>query len=362
MTPLAAGLVRRIRLDGPMRVDAFMAECLFNPRHGYYAGAQAGEVLGARGDFTTAPEISQMFGELVGLALAQAWRDQGAPAPFVLAELGPGHGTLMADLLRATRTVPGFAAAARIVLVEAAPGLRARQGERLGPGPRWIDRVADLPELPLFLLANEFFDAQPIRQFLRAGAGWRERLVGLEQKDAEARLTFGLGAPLPVAELAGRLATTTEGQMVETSPAATAIMTEIAGRIARHGGAALVIDYGARESLGDSLQAVRAHRKVGVLECPGQADLSAHVDFGALIRAARPLTGALTGQGRFLERLGITARARTLAARLEGAPLRAHLAAHRRLTDPTQMGELFKVLGLTPPGAPPLAGVQDDAA
>ncbi len=358
MTPLEAGLIRRIRLDGPMRVDVFMAECLLNPEHGYYAGRAGPDPLGAAGDFTTAPEISQMFGELVGLALAQAWLDQGAPSPFTLAELGPGRGTLMADILRATRNVPGFHDAARIALVEASPALRAEQQARLGAGPVWLDSAGALPQAPLFLVANEFFDALPIRQFLRAGPAWRERLVGLTD-DA---LAFGLSAPRPVAELEPRLPDTQEGDMVEICPTATAIMGEIAARISNHGGAALVIDYGVRTSLGDSLQAVRAHQKVGVLDSPGQADLSAHVDFGALVRAAQPLTAALTTQGRFLERLGIAARARTLAAGLEGAALDNHMAAHRRLTHPDEMGDLFKVLGLVPAGAPPIAGVADDVA
>lgn len=362
MTPpddrLGDRLIRRIRLDGPMRVDQFMAECLLNPAHGYYAGRGGADPLGAAGDFTTAPEISQMFGELVGLALAQAWLDQGAPAPFTLAELGPGRGTLMADILRATRAVPGFGDAAQVVLVEASPALRARQKAALGDTPRWITQAADLPRAPLFLVANEFFDALPIRQFLREGRAWRERLVGLDGD----RLAFGLSAPMPVAALAPRLDDTRDGDMVELCPAADAILQEVAGRIAAHGGAALVVDYGARRSLGDSLQAVRGHEKVGVLDSPGQADLSAHVDFSALMHAARPLAAALTTQGRFLERLGIAARAEALAASLTGEARATHLAAHRRLTHPDEMGSLFKVLGLVPPGAPMLAGVVDDAA
>ncbi len=355
MRALEEILAARIRAAGPMRLDEYMAECLLHPRHGYYT---ANPGLGGEGDFITAPEISQMFGELVGLALAQAWLDQGAPAPFTLAEAGPGNGTLMADILRATRGVPGFHDAMGLWLVEVSPPLRARQSERLAAyGPRHVGHLADLPEAPLFLVANEFFDALPIRQFLRAGAGWRERLVGLEG----GRLAFGLSAPLPVAALAHRLDDTQEGDMVETCGAAEALVEPIAARIRAHGGAALIIDYGAERSLGDSLQAVRGHRKVSPLASPGEADLSAHVDFGALVAAAEGLGAALTTQGAFLERLGITARARALAARLTGAALENHVAAHRRLTHPEEMGSLFKVLGLTPPGAPPIAGTTDAA-
>ncbi len=357
MTPLEALLIRRIEQAGPMRVDEYMAECLLHPEHGYYTGR---DPLGAAGDFTTAPEISQMFGELVGLALAQAWLDQGAPTPFTLAELGPGRGTLMADALRATRRVPGFHAGLRLMLVEASPVLRARQQAALeGFAPRWVERVQDLPAQPLFLIANEFFDALPVRQFLRAGAGWRERLVGL----ADGRLAFGLGAPVQVAALAGRLADTEEGDMVETCGAGGAIVAEIAARIGRHGGAALIIDYGDAPSLGDSLQAVRAHQKVPPLAAPGQVDLTAHVDFAALAAAAEGTSTALTSQGAFLERLGIAARAQALARNLRpGAARDNHLAAHERLVAPDQMGRLFKVLGLTPPGAPFIAGTRDHDA
>lgn len=340
-----------------MRVDEYMAECLLHPAHGYYTNR---DPLGAAGDFTTAPEISQMFGELIGLALAQAWLDQGAPAPFTLAELGPGRGTLMADALRATRGVPGFHAAMDLALVEASPLLRDRQQAALaGFAPRWADRVEDLPAAPLFLIANEFFDALPVRQVLRASAGWRERLVGL----ADGQLAFGLGAPMQVAALADRLADTGEGDMVETSGASRAIASQIATRIADHGGAALIVDYGEQRSLGDSLQAVRTHAKVPPLTRPGEVDLTAHVDFGALAEAAQGVVANLTRQGAFLERLGITARAQALAQALEpGATLDNHIAAHARLVDPGQMGDLFKVLGLTPPGAPFIAGTSDHGA
>ena len=354
MTPLADLLTRQIAAQGPIPIAEYMAHCMGHPEHGYYVTR---DPLGAAGDFTTAPEVSQMFGELIGLALAQAWLDQGRPTPFILAELGPGRGTLMADLLRATAKVPGFREGARLHLVEGSPVLRGVQARGIGE-PRFHDTVADLPDAPLFLIANEFFDALPIRQFLRAGDGWRERVVGLDG----ARLTFGLTVPAPLALLEHRLADTAEGDLVETCPALPGIAGEIGRRIAAHGGAALIVDYGAARSLGDTLQAVSGHDRTHPLAAPGEADLSAHVDFGALAAALAPAQPSkLTDQGIFLERLGITGRARQLAGALAGAALDSHIAAHRRLTHPEEMGQLFKVLGATPPGAPPLPGLAHDA-
>ncbi len=348
---LASRLKARIAQTGPMSVSDYMAECLLHPEHGYYTTR---DPLGAAGDFTTAPEISQMFGELIGLALAQAWLDQGAPAPFTLAELGPGRGTLMADILRAAGAVPGFGAAARVHLVEASPSLRQQQAARLADiTVTHVADVGDLPQAPLFLVANEFFDALPIRQFVRDGAVWRERLVGLDG----ARLGFGLGPPQALPELAHR-SDVGDGGVVELCPAAAPIMAEIAGRIAGHGGAALVIDYGDWRSLGDTLQAVRRHQPEDPLANPGEADLTAHVDFEALAQAAPGLVcSRLTPQGVFLERLGITPRAQKLAAGLTGAALETHIAAHRRLTHPDEMGTLFKVLAFVGQGVPMLPGL-----
>lgn len=349
---LADKLRARIEGTGPMNVADFMAECLLDPDHGYYTTR---DPFGTAGDFTTAPEISQMFGELVGLCLAQGWMDQGSPTPFVLAELGPGRGTLMADILRATRGVPGFHDAARIVLVEASPRLRERQQATLtGYGLAWADRVEDVPDGPLFLVANEFFDALPVRQFQRDADDWRERQVGLKH----GALTFGLGGPTAHAPL-DRWTDAQPGDLVELRPAADAVMAEIDRRIAAQGGAALVIDYGDWHSLGDTLQAVAKHEAADPLANPGAADLTAHVDFEALALAAPRLTHSrLTPQGVFLERLGITARAQALAARLEGEPLTRHVAAHRRLTHPDEMGTLFKTLAFVPEGAAMLPGLE----
>lgn len=355
MNALLTQLLDRIARDGPISVADYMAECLLDPRHGYYATR---DPFGAGGDFTTAPEISQMFGELLGLSLAQSWLDQGRPAPFVLAEPGPGRGTLMADVLRAAAGVPGFHDAARLHLIEASATLREVQRKTLaGHRVSWHNQFADLAEMPLFLVANEFFDALPIRQFLRTGAGWRERRIGVR----DGALSFGAGDAGPVAGLEHRLGDTREGDLVELCAPATAITAEIARRIAAHGGAAILVDYGGWRSLGDTLQALKAHAPVDVLAAPGHTDLTAHVDFDALSRAAREAAAgisvtAMTHQGVLLERLGITARAQRLAQNMQGAALESHIAAHRRLTHPEEMGTLFKAIALHPEGAPPPPG------
>ena len=346
-------MLSRIRDHGPMRIDEYMTTCLLHPTLGYYTTR---DPLGSGGDFVTAPEISQMFGELVGLALAQTWLDHGAPAPFTLAELGPGRGTLMADALRACRGVPGFLAAARIVLVEASPVLRDLQAKALsGTDPQWVSQADDLPDQPLYLIANEFFDALPIRQFVRAGTQWRERQVGAENDT----LVFGLAPAQPQPMLESRFADAAEGTLVESCAAAAPVAEAVGSRIAARGGAALIIDYGDWRPRGDSLQAVQRHRKVDPLATPGAADLTAHVDFGALAQAAGCAHSSPTPQGVFLERLGITRRAEALARQLTGPALTSHIAAHRRLTHPEEMGNLFRVMALyhngsaAPPGLDP---------
>ena len=354
MTALKDILLRQIRAQGPVSIAEYMTLCLLHPKHGYYTTR---DPLGAAGDFITAPEISQMFGEMLGLLLAQVWSDQGQPTPFTLAELGPGRGTLMADALRATARVPGFHAALRLHLVEASPVLRAIQAERLQDyAPKFHDNTDTLPDQPLFLIANEFFDALPIRQFLRAGAGWAERMVGHEG-DA---LCFGLSPASHFALLADRLDDTQEGQMVEICPAIAPIMSGISTRIMAHGGIALIIDYGDWRSRGDTLQALHNKRFDDPLANPGAADLTAHVDFEALAQAAAPLQATrMTPQGVLLERLGITARAQSLAAALTDQALQTHTAAHRRLTHPQEMGHLFKSLAVYPPTAPAPPGFDE---
>lgn len=355
MTPLVEKLLSRIAATGPMTLAEFMEVCLLDPEHGYYATR---DPLGRAGDFTTAPEISQMYGELIGLALAQSWLDQGAPTLFTLAEAGPGRGTLMADILRATRGIDGFHAAMRIVLIEASPTLRARQAETLSDyTPAWIEQVDDLPKRPLWFVANEFFDALPIRQFMRDGAGWAETVITTR----DGQLAFARAAPTAVRALEHRLSDTQDGDIVETCAAAIPVAATIGHRIATHGGAAIIADYGDWRSLGDTFQAVKDHAITDPLIAPGEADLTAHVDFEKLAHAFAPAQATpLTPQGEFLERLGIAARAQALAARLQGDALSTHIAAYRRLTHPDEMGTLFKILALSPPNAPPVPGTATD--
>jgi SAM-dependent MidA family methyltransferase len=356
MTALTRHIMARIAAEGPLSVADYMTECLLHPTLGYYTTR---DPFGMAGDFITAPEVSQMFGEMIGLCLAQSWLDQGAPTAFTLAELGPGRGTLMADILRATRGVPGFHAALHLHLVEASPVLRSRQAATIGalhPVERitWHDHVGDLPQMPLWLVANEFFDALPIRQFIRDGAGWSEKRIGMKNDT----LGFGRSAPSAQDALAHRLADTSDGDLVETCPAAMPIMQAIGQRIAQHGGAALIIDYGDWRSLGDTVQAMRGHAPCDPLDAPGTADLTAHVDFEALLHGLPCAHSRVTPQGVFLERLGITARAQTLADKLTAKALEDHIAAHRRLTHPAEMGTLFKVVALFAIGGTPPPGLE----
>lgn len=352
-------LARRIRAQGPITLADYMATALTHPEVGYYATR---DPFGRGGDFTTAPEISQVFGELLGLWCAERWQALGEPGRVLLVELGPGRGTLLADALRAARVLPAFRAALEPHLVEASPLLRAKQREMLGETPaQWHEALAAVPEdAPLLLLANEFFDALPIRQFQRTAEGWAERLVGLTP-DGEA-LRWGLAPPLPPAALS-LPAEAPPGTVAELCPGARALAGEIGRRLARQGGAALLIDYGhARSALGESLQALRDGRPADPLAAPGAADLTAHVDFQALAEAAEAAGARAHGpveQGAFLRALGIEARAEGLARKATPTQRRALAAAVDRLTAPTQMGSLFKVLALTPPNASVPAGLPD---
>jgi len=355
-------LEARIAADGPMTAAEFMDACLHDPRDGYYAARpRERAVLGEAGDFITAPLVSQMFGEVLGVWAVQVWRLMGAPAPLRLIEMGPGDGTLMADIMRAAaRTAPGFRAAAEIWLVETSEPLRALQAERLAPlGPRWADRLEDIPAgAPLVLIANELLDCLPARQFVRISEGWAERRVGL---DAEGGLAFGLAPPPAGFEPPPELVTAPEGALIEMSPAQERLGALVGARIGRDGGAALFIDYGRdRPGPGDTLQALRGHRKVDPLEHPGHSDLTVHADFPAFLRAGRATgveTTPIRSQATFLKALGIEARAAALAAaRPDSADrLRRQLA---RLIDPDQMGELFKAVAIHSPGLP-MPGFED---
>lgn len=347
-------LVRLIRETGPIPLSHYMALALGHPEHGYYITR---DPLGSAGDFTTAPEVSQMFGELIGLWLADRWIASGRPPRFALAELGPGRGTLMADALRAMRAVPGMLDAASIHFVETSPALREAQRARV-PQAQWHATIGDLPHLPLFLIANEFFDALPITQYLRTERGWCERCV--DYRDGKFTPVLAPVAAANDKALAERVRNAPMGSIAETCPAATAIAGEIAARIAERGGAALIIDYGyTKSAAGDTLQALRNHRFADPFDAPGEADLTAHVDFEALAHAVRLGGAAPHGpaeQGAFLMALGITARAERLSQNATAAQKRDIGTALARLTGADEMGSLFKVLGITPPGAGAPAG------
>jgi len=333
-------IARRIALTGPIPVADFMAEALGHPRLGYYRRAPA---LGAPGDFITAPEISQMFGELLGAWLAERWQAMGRPGGVHLVELGPGRGTLLADALRATRAVPGFHAALAVHLVEINDTLRAAQQTALaGIEAVWHERFDQVPAGPMLLVANEFFDALPVRQFERTPRGWAERMVGLAP-DGEA-LGFAL-AP-GITPFAAHLPDAGTGAQAEISEAGRALAAAIGARLKRDGGWALIVDYGYDKGHGASLQAVRGHRGAGILDHPGETDLSAHVDFTALAAATGARTFGPVGQGDFLRALGIVQRADTLKARASAEQRQTIDAALQRLIGADQMGTLFRVLAV----------------
>ena len=342
---LADSFRRLIAASGPISLAHYMAEA--NAR--YYAKA---DPLGAGGDFVTAPEISQMFGELIGLWLADMWDRAGRPDPVRYVELGPGRGTLARDALRA---MAQHGLAPRVHLVEASPALRELQRAAL-PQAEFHHDLASVPEDgPLLLVANEFLDALPVRQLLRTADGWRELMV-VPEGDRFACVPGALPMDAAVPERRRGLP---EGTLIETSPAAAAVVSEIAGRLAAHGGAALLVDYGhAEERTGSTFQAVRAHRKVDPFADPGEADLTAHVDFAALAEVAQARGARWLGtveQGRLLASLGIGARAEALA-RAAPQHREALRAAVHRLTGAGEMGELFKVMGLAAPDWPQAAG------
>jgi SAM-dependent MidA family methyltransferase len=348
MSELLRELREIIAQEGPISLEHYMNLALSHPRYGYYTTR---EPFGVMGDFITAPEISQMFGELIGLWAVEVWCLAGAPAPMRLVELGPGRGTLMADALRAIRTVPGLANAIEVHLVETSPRLIEIQRRTLAgcEAPiRWCQSTEQIPSGSAILIANEFFDALPVQHFVRTENGWCERLVGL---DAHEKLKFGL-RPHATSEI--RLAAP-EGSIVEISPKTRELVRTLSERIAAEGGALLIIDYGYTETqTGETLQAVRNHRFDDPLEAPGKSDLTAHVDFAALSRAAEGAGARVHGpvtQAEFLLALGIAERAQMLKRKASPAHLEAIDTAFVRLTDrtePTSMGELFKVMAITP--------------
>ncbi len=328
--------------QGPLPIDRYMAMCLGHPKFGYY---MTRDPFGASGDFTTSPEISQIFGELLGVWCVAAWEAVGSPSPFALVELGPGRGTLMADILRATSGMAEFSAAAQVHLVEMSPVLQALQREKLGGQVTWHSSIDSLPEQPMIFVANEFFDALPVRQLISRQGALFERHVVIDKGE------------LALADLASSGFAGQDG-LQELSPIGMVIAEGLGARLAALGGAGLVIDYGhLKSALGDTLQALKAHESCGVLDHPGSSDLTAHVDFEALGRGfaagGADVLPAMT-QGAFLKAMGHDMRVKRLVQKLQGQAAQEFLAGAARLVDDDQMGQLFKVLGVAQMGHAPL--------
>ncbi len=356
MNALANRIAKLIAADGPMPVSHYMGLCQFDPEAGSYA---ARRTIGR--DFITSPEISQTFGELLGLWVVQTWHDQGRPEKARLVELGPGRGTLMNDVLRAINAAaPEFLIDAEVVLVEASPVLAAAQREKLkgtGADIEWVDRFDDkLTDRPLFLIANEFFDCLPVRQFVKTERGWCERML-VANADG---LSFAL-APVPWSETPPDRPGAPDGAVYEVAPSAITLGEEIARTIASHGGAALVIDYGYDEpGTGETLQAMADGKFVDVLAAPGESDISAHVDFVALTKAAQDGGAMVYGpvtQCNFLADLGIGPRAERLMV-ANPTLARDIMTAVDRLVNPAMMGALFKVIAVMPKSATQPPGFQ----
>lgn len=355
MTRLADRIADTIAANGPIGVAEYMALCLFDPPDGYYTTR---EPFGRVGDFTTAPEISQMFGEIVGVWIVAAWQSLASPAPVAIAEIGPGRGTLMKDALRTiARLAPDLLAAAEIFMIETSPRLAEIQKDTMAgtdAGISWHATVEALPARPVLVVANELFDAIPVRQFVKTGSGWRERLVGL---DEQGRLAFVAGpSGIDAGLLPADAADAQVGAIVEIAPARAALMDAIAGHIAGHGGAGLFIDYGyAKPAVGDTLQALRRHAFDDVLAHPGEADLTSHVDFAALGAVAQRhgLDQRLLTQGEFLLGMGLLERAGMLGADASDTVRDRLRGEVERLAGPDAMGGLFKALCIAPSGRLP---------
>jgi SAM-dependent MidA family methyltransferase len=358
-SPLKARIAGLIAAQGPIGVAQFMTIALHDAEFGYYATRDPlGRLVEGKkgGDFITAPEISQMFGEMLGLWVAMAWMEQGKPQHPLLVELGPGRGTLMADMLRALRAAPDLLKGLEVAMVEASPHLRALQQDTLKDAPvrvTWQSQFDPAAGRPLFVVANEFFDALPVRQYVKTARGWCERMV--TAKNGE--LAFALApAPVPSALIPEDRAGAPEGGVYETAPSGIALAEDIARQVAGNGGAALLIDYGYERpnpengGFGETLQAVGSHRFADVLASPGEHDLSAHVDFAALAAAGKRGGAGVHGpvtQGALLQALGIAARAQSLKAKNPGSAALLD-AALERLTAPEAMGTLFKALAFLP--------------
>ncbi len=331
--PLESIIRELITYNGSLSVAAYWSLCLSHPQHGYYMNR---DPLGVQGDFTTAPEISQLFGEMIGIWIAEQWQGMGSPEAFYLVECGPGRGTLMADILCVAKIIPDFLKAMQIHLIEMSPSLRAKQGEILkGHQLVWHDDLSTLPNnAPTIFIGNEFLDALPIHQYVFQDGQWFERMVGL---DVYKNLSWGL---FPSGMDVNK--PTETGAVLEISPAREDFVAEISTRIKAQGGAGLLIDYGHDQSgYGDTLQAVKGHQYADVLKDCGTADITSHVDFGRLSEIVQKenLSVQLSGQGEFLKRLGIQIRAEQLAQKSDSI-----LSGLYRLIDDTEMGKLFRVM------------------
>jgi SAM-dependent MidA family methyltransferase len=363
-SPLQSEIKKLIKSSGPMPVWRYMELCLMHPQHGYYLSR---DPLGREGDFTTAPEVSQMFGELLGLWAASVWKAIGSPPLLRLIELGPGRGTMMADALRALRVLPPLYQALSIHLVEVNPVLREKQQATLS-GSRnvsWHDTIDDVPDGPAIIFANEYFDVLPIHQAVKRETGWHERIV---EVDDSGKLAFGVATePIPRFDvlLSPLVRAAPLGAVFEWRPDAE--IMKVTSRVRDQDGAALIIDYGhVRSDVGDTFQAIARHTFADPLKNPGQADVTAHVDFQALVRAADDLGAGVHGpvtQGEFLKRLGIETRAATLMAKATPEVAEDIVGAMQRLVGGGRggMGQMFKVLAVSEPNLTSLAGFADEA-
>ena len=355
MNELETLIRAKIESDGPMPVAEYMELALGHPEHGYYI---KGDPFGVAGDFTTAPEISQVFGELIGMWAAVTWQQMGSPDRTILIECGPGRGTLMSDALRAAASVPTFAQTIQVHLLETSPALRAHQTDMLSThDPAWHDTIETIPPGPTILIANEFLDALPVRQVIRTDTGWAERCVALTDEG----LCFEAGRDtLDINDAAPRDLRTDD--ILEFNPAAMSFVDILSARLSSEPGAALFVDYGyERQAAGDTLQAVRRHGFADPLEAPGEADLTAHVDFGTL--AARAAAGGCAvfgpvSQAAFLRSLGIAERTAALLQNADPEQANSVYAGTQRLIDPAAMGTLFKALAITHDGAATPAGFE----
>lgn len=351
---IAEKIAERIRNSGPVSIATFMTEAMFDPLEGFYATKNP---IGAGEDFITAPAISQMFGELIGLWCGQVWMDMGQPKSFQLVELGPGTGQMMSDVVRAGRAVPGFLEAVQITLIEASAALKMVQGQTLTPmgvEVQWANRLEAVAAGPAIILGNEFLDCLPVRQAVRQDGRWHERLIDL---DETGQFQFVMGPALGVETdlISQPLRDLADGAIVELRPGDQQMVEALAQRFATDPGHALFLDYGpARSEPGDTFQAIRQHQKADPLDAPGTADLTARVDFEQLAHFATTAGLSVTGpasQGDFLKALGIEMRA---AALIQSAPDQKRRFARQlmRLTEPDQMGELFQAVALSTPGLP----------